>query len=101
MEALSREDRREVVRLLKADREHPDNDVRRAARAWAHSPRWKSWSYRGPGWLVPWAGLMLLWLGVELRQVVLMVPAVLITGWGAVRWNNLACASAIRRVYRP
>lgn len=101
MEALARGDRREVVRLLKADREHPDAEVRKVAQAWANSPRWESWGYRLPGWLIPWVGLMLLWLGVELRQIPVVALAVLVTAWGVIRWNNLACARAIRRVYRP
>ena len=101
MEALGREDRREVVRLLKADREHPDPEVRAVAYGWAHSPRWDGWAYRLPGWFLPWVGLVMLLVGVQLGgQPVLVVLGVAITVWGAIRWNNLACARAIRRVYR-
>jgi hypothetical protein len=101
MEALGREQRREVVQLLKRDREHPDPAVRAVAYAWGHSPRWEGWSYRLPGWLLPWAGLVVLVVGVEVGQLALVALGAVITGWGAIRWNNLACARAIRRVYAP
>src|SRR5690349_14162012 len=101
MEALNREERRVVVRLLTDDSEHPDPEVRALGHAWAHHPRWDGWVYRLPGWLNPWVGLVLVLVGVELRQLAIVAAGVLITAWGLRRWNTHACARAIRRVYSP
>lgn len=99
MEALGREDRREVVRLLKSDRQHLDPAVRATALAWAQQPKWEHWSYRLPGWLLPWVALMTLVLGLELGQLLIVAAGAVLTVWALRRWNNHACARAIRRVY--